>query len=82
MKNGIKTSRTFNENGYECWTVDGTTDSKMHRIDGPALIMSADIVWLVNGVRVYGWQEFQQVTQLSDEDMMVLRIKYPHFLYL
>jgi hypothetical protein len=61
------------------WYVNG----KLHNIDGPAHVrtfafVNSDVftAWYVCGVRCFNFEEIQRVGVLSDEHMMVLRLKY------
>lgn len=54
----------------------------VHRIDGPAHIHKSHSgegiqqMWYVNNKRVYNWEEFQKESRISDEDLLVLVLKY------
>jgi len=60
-------------NGSKYWYQNG----KQHRVDGPAIEFSdGSKYWYADGKSVSFPKEFQKVTNLSDEDMMVLILKY------
>lgn len=62
------------------WTLDGRVRAPTHRRDGPAEIWNNDIIqWYVFGNLCRSWADFQSAAHLSDEEMLILRIKYPHF---
>jgi len=59
---------------------------RYHCTDGPAFSLPRSDepgrmwhYWYVNQEEVHNWQEFQYAAKLSDEDMLVIRLKYPHF---
>jgi len=76
MKDGIKI-------GYgtdwakERWTVDGTAGSHFHRLDGPALLWhNGKETWYVMGHICNSWEKFQTLANLSDDEMIIFRLKY------
>ncbi len=77
MKNGIK---CIDVDEITLWTVDGTDKvlSAWHRIDGPAYMdfKYNDFGWYVNGNVVHTDAEFQQLANISDEEMCIMIIKY------
>ena len=59
--------------GYKEWWVNG----RHHRLDGPAIEWhDGRMSWYVNGIYYTDFKDFQEAGNLSDEDMMVLRLKY------
>jgi hypothetical protein len=60
------------DNGDESWYVHGVR----HRSDGPALTWHGNTGWFIEGYRHYTYETFQIAGGLSDEHIMVLRLKY------
>lgn len=55
------------------WYQDGV----LHRLDGPAIIFSGGAVdWHVLGVDIKTFKHFQQMTNCSDEDILLLKLKW------
>lgn len=60
-------------NGAEGWAINGRT----HRIDGPAITWNDGTVeWYVNNKRCDTIAEYKEAANLSDEDILVLILKY------
>lgn len=61
-------------NGNKRWYTLGI----MHRIDGPAAIYvnNPPDTWVVKGRRASNFKQFQAMTGLSDEDILLLKLKY------
>lgn len=64
----------------EIWTKDGLytkhDDKFLHRLDGPALILTYKHYWFINGDIYYHKYEFQKAANLSDEGITMLVLKY------
>jgi hypothetical protein len=61
------------ENGLQEWYNNGV----LHREDGPAVIYPDRYQgWCINGRRYYTNKEFQEAASLSDEDMLLMVLKY------
>jgi hypothetical protein len=62
------------EDGSKEWYIYG----KSHRLDGPAVIdtVSGTIHWYINGNRVNSYDEFQDLTGCSDEDIVAYKLKW------
>jgi hypothetical protein len=64
---------TREDDGYNSWYVSGLR----HRLDGPAIEeCNGDKLWYITGIRYTNFKDFQKAGNLSDQDMMVLRLKY------
>lgn len=61
-------------NGNSRWYSRGV----LHRADGPAVSYSDSKrdSWAVFGITITSWEEFQHITESSDEKMLLLKIKY------
>jgi hypothetical protein len=58
---------------YEQWSHFG----KCHRTDGPAVMYKdGDMGWYVKGAQIFDYDEFQRVTGRTDEEMLLLRLKW------
>jgi len=59
--------------------VDGDKDwvvnDKLHREDGPAEIFEENCYWSLNG-KYYSFEEFIKITPISDEEKILLKLKY------
>jgi hypothetical protein len=63
----------LSKNGIQTWWINGDR----HRIDGPAFIgIDGTQEWWVSYNRYYDNKSFQQATNLSDEDMIAMILKY------
>lgn len=63
----------YQEPGYEEWLVFG----KHHRIGGPAVTCrDGSLEWWVNNVKCKSFAQYQELSGLSDEDMLILQLKY------
>lgn len=59
--------------GTECWYLNG----ERHRVGGPAVTRpDGTMSWWVKGTRAKSALEYQQLTKLSNEEIMVLILKY------
>jgi hypothetical protein len=60
--------------GYEEWRVDG----QLHREDGPAVVDHHEIghEWRFKGHQVESYEGFQILTRCSDEDILLLKLKW------
>jgi hypothetical protein len=48
-----------------------------HRVDGPAVVFSdGAMLWRINDVDMHSSAEFQRAAGVSDEDMIMLILKY------
>jgi hypothetical protein len=55
------------------WSKNG----KLHRVTGPAIIdLRSHVEWYVDGICCSSNKEFQKLANLSDEDMLVMILKY------
>ncbi len=60
-------------NGARCWFKNGIR----HRLDGPScMYISINIEWWVNGVQFRNNTSYQNAAGISDEEMLVIIIKY------
>lgn len=61
-------------NGNKRWYSRGI----MHRIDGPAAVYpnNPPNTWVVYGKRASNFRQFQTMTGLSDEDILLLKLKF------
>lgn len=60
--------------GTEYWL---DKNNEFHRVDGPAVMYkNGDNHWYVHGVGVDTNKDYQSLANLSDEDMLVIVIKY------
>ncbi len=60
-------------NGEETWRLYG----ELHRIDGPAVTyVNKTQSWYVRGINCTSNKEFQKIAGVSDEDMIVIILKY------
>jgi hypothetical protein len=71
-----KSKRRVYENGTVIYYLIGAYHQCIHRTDGPAHIVGGQQSWYVNGIRMMSNADFQQASGISDEDMMVLILKY------
>jgi hypothetical protein len=61
------------QNGTQEWWING----KRHRTDGPAYINPDGYqAWFINDKRKTKNKSYQEATNLSDEDMSVMILKY------
>lgn len=72
------------DNAPECTIIDGDKywiqNGQYHRLDGPAIIKRKRAhSWQVNGIPVYSWEEFQEVSGCSDEYLTLLKLKWSPF---
>jgi hypothetical protein len=52
-------------------------NGKMHREDGPAYIHWGGVqAWYINGERYRDTKSYQEAAKLSDEDMLMITLKY------
>ena len=59
--------------GTKCWYVN----NRLHRTDGPAVeCADGSKSWYVNGKQYGTNKSFQQAANLTDEEMMMLVLKY------
>jgi hypothetical protein len=59
--------------GSKWWFINGVR----HRLDGPAIEWAdGEKEWWVNDTEYGNFKDFQEAGNISDEDMMVLRLKY------
>lgn len=60
--------------GYEYWVLHGN----VHRKDGPAFVNTVRGwgSWYVNGRSVRSWGDLQRMTGCTEEDMIMLRLKW------
>ena len=55
------------------WLLNG----QLHRVDGPAIIwMDGAMLWYLNDRWIKSAKRFQHIAGLSDEAMLLLRIRY------
>lgn len=48
-----------------------------HRVDGPAIIWdSGASYWWVKGKEMHSWNQFQEATGCSDEEIIFYKLKY------
>lgn len=62
-------------NGEQQWWINGSR----HRLDGPAITKKLQPTvrsWWIEGVRARTWQEYQNLTGCSDEQLNVLILRY------
>lgn len=58
---------------YERWVRFGKT----HRVDGPAVVYKdGDLSWYVNGTQIFDYDQYQQITNSSGEEMLLLKLKW------
>lgn len=56
---------------------DGRNPRRPHRLDGPAVIWrSGAKEWYIHGIRVQDFDDYQGLTECSDEDVVFLKIKW------
>ena len=61
-------------NGNQVWSNSG---GKLHREDGPAVIWAFGAKeWYVDGKRKIKNSTFQKAAKLTDEDMLMITLKY------
>lgn len=64
------------DDGSEEWIVN----DNLHRVDGPAEVMRSVAgnrnSWWIKGQKVNSYHEFQKVTGCSDEDIILLKLKW------
>lgn len=58
--------------GDESWYNYG----RLHRTTGPALTVEGSNLWYVNGTRAYTDDEFQLRAKLTDEELLMVILKY------
>lgn len=59
--------------GWEHWLQHGV----FHRVDGPATLWRDGFhLWVVNGIPVHTWEDFQREAKCTDEEITVLQIKW------
>jgi hypothetical protein len=58
--------------GVADWYRDGV----LHRIDGPARDWDGDNWWYVRGNPIFTYEELQEVTELSEADVLLLKLKW------
>lgn len=58
--------------GSECWFKKG----RVHRTNGPAVIEKDECRWYINDIQYRNNQSYQGAAKLSDEDMLILVLKY------
>lgn len=57
----------------ERWYQDGL----LHRVDGPAVIFGGGAMdWFILGVDIVNFEHFQKKTGCSDEEIMLLKLKW------
>lgn len=62
----------FND-GQQSWLCRGL----LHREDGPAIIYpDGRCSWYLRNVKIHSFYEFQKAMNLSDEDLVILKLKY------
>lgn len=66
--------KEYNNGSVLAWWEHGS----LHRLDGPAIIVSdgRPDQWWVDGYRMESYREFQNSTGCSDEDIILLKIKW------
>lgn len=65
------------EDGFQGWSKHG----KIHRADGPALIdPDCGVSWFIEDKEIFSRKLYQELSGLSDADMMMLVLKYGDFL--
>lgn len=56
---------------------------KYHRTDGPAIIYSSGkVMWFINGRSICSSEEFRRRAKLTNDDMLILTLKYGEIEYL
>lgn len=87
LKGGRITAR-FDDNGdFHCddgpaitkATGDGLMWYKhgfLHRLDGPATVMSWATAWWINGELLTSWDHYQKLTNCSSECLVMLKLKW------
>jgi hypothetical protein len=59
--------------GAQLWYINGD----LHRKDGPAYISASGYKeWYVSDIQYFDNKSFQQAAKLTDEDMLMIKIKY------
>ena len=64
----------LNNRGWRLWFNEV---GQLHKVDGPAIIYTdgCGVDWLLNNIN-YGFDEWIKLTPISDEDKMLLRLRY------
>ena len=65
---------------YEVYSLSGTRLGLAHRLDGPVFEGDEFKSWFIGGEQYFYFKDFQEAGGLSDEAMMVLRLKYGEIL--
>ena len=69
----IDSPAIIDADGHKEWWVDGV----LHRKNGPAIIYSTGRkAWYVNGILYIDNESFQKAANLTDEDMLMITLKY------
>jgi hypothetical protein len=58
--------------GRQYWYINGV----LHRTDGPAIICDIIKLWYVDGILYKDNKSFQKAAKLTDEDMLMINLKY------
>lgn len=48
----------------------------LHREDGPALLSPAGNGWYIHGQHITTFARFQELTGISDEELIILKLKW------
>jgi hypothetical protein len=64
-------------NGSAEWYIHGVT----HRIDGPAVISGQIVWWAVNGFFTSCYEDYQEATGCSDEDIVAFKLRWGKMQY-
>ena len=79
------TKMVIASDGSEVWykdDIDASSDiqwsiSEIHRLDGPAYIMTdGRMMWWVGGIQYTSFKAFQKAGKLTDDQMTILILKY------
>ena len=63
----------FPNEKYQAWHIYG----KRHRTDGPARVWGDNTYeWWVSGIPYYDNKSYQKAANLTDEDMLMINLKY------
>jgi len=82
MKPGIQILKHSYTGLAELWAdkEELADDCCWHRTDGPALIREDGFMeWYVDGTLCTNFEIFCTIAQLTEEEKLIVRIKYPRF---
>jgi hypothetical protein len=55
-------------------------EGKLHRVDGPAVEWhSGPHIWVINGQRIVSFSAFIYAANLTEQETMLVKLKYPTF---